>query len=1002
MKELKLKFGERYRDDKAERLIYSHDVASLPDVVEKMVIKLPQAVVQPVNVEEVVFVVNYARQHNIPIVPRGAGTSGYGGVLPVKGGIVVNTSRMRRIINVDKENMTVTVEPGVVWGQLEEYLNERGLALRLYPTSTPSATVAGWIAEGGTGIGSYEYGYIGQHVVAVKIVTPDGQVKVMTGSELDLVNRAEGITGIIVEATIKVRPKEEHLMHLAAFKNLVDLQKTLAQIKEAGLPLWHVGFVTREFVKNKLLAKNKDAAHADNMALFVYPQSREDRVKEKLLAIIQANGGLLLGDKEAQEEWNERFYPMRLKSLGPSLIPSEAVVPVANLDKILSEAEEKLPGISIEGMMVGDSEATLLCFLKGDERTSAFTIGFAKSLILLEVAQKYGGRLYSVGLYFTDMAEQVLGESTLEKLRRFKRQVDPGSIMNPGKILVENENPALLRGMMKMGRYSTGMLGVAEAFTSNKPKESNKLPGPLASAPYVCAQCGYCTEVCTLHQGFGWESASPKGKWYILKQYLEGKYELDQKMVDMLLMCTTCKKCDPVCQVNLPIMELWDMLRPILIMEKGYSTYPAFEMMGASIESDLNIWAGRKRERANWIPEDVEIKDKAPIGYWAGCTASFVETEIAEQAVRILKEGGVEFTTLGTDEGCCGIPMLVAGKHDTFEIVFRNNVENLRKRGVKELVISCPGCYAAFTHYYPHFAEKLGYGDLGIKFVHISEVVDRLVKEGKLKFKKPINKKLAWHDSCHIGRLAGIYEPPRNVLKAIPGVELVECKKNREHGSCCGSVLTRIGNPKVSNKLAADRLQEVIEAGAEALVATCPCCEVQLRVGGAKSGVNLPVIDFSSVVIEALGYEAKDTTAYMFSLWEVFEKAIDIMTRDGIVKMMGEMMPEIMQAMPNAMKPVLKGMEALPGPIQKPSLSLMEKMVPLMMPVLFPSMMPKLMPKVMELMKKEIPNMPPQMEEKLPDMLPKVMARIMPGMLAEVAPLLAPKMTEYIARKKAN
>lgn len=132
--------------------------------------------------------------------------------------------------------------------------------------------------------------------------------------------------------------------------------------------------------------------------------------------------------------------------------------------------------------------------------------------------------------------------------------------------------------------------------------------------------------------------------------------------------------------------------------------------------------------------------------------------------------------------------------------------------------------------------------------------------------------------------------------------------------------------------------------------------EVQLRVGGAKGGVHIPVIDFSSIVAEALGFESKDTTEYMFYMWGVFEKAIEIMNSEVITTMMSDMMP-----------------------------------------AMFPGMMPKLMPTVLKMMKQAIPNMPIQMEEKLPKMLPKVMAKIMPGLMAEVAPALAPKMTAYLA-----
>jgi hypothetical protein len=225
---------------------------------------------------------------------------------------------------------------------------------------------------------------------------------------------------------------------------------------------------------------------------------------------------------------------------------------------------------------------------------------------------------------------------------------------------------------------------------------------------------------------------------------------------------------------------------------------------------------------------------------------------------------------------------------------------------------------------------------------------------------------------------------------------------NREDALCCGSVLTRIGEPPVADKLGAMRVNEAVEVKADALLASCPCCEVQLRAAGQHSNIKMPVLDFTDIIVEGLGYEYQDTTDYTLFMWGIFERVLEIMTVDGIVDMMSDMMPEIMAAMPSAMQPMMKGMGALPGPVQSPALSMMEKMIPTLMPKLLPAMMPKLMPKVMELMKEYIPEMPIQMVEKLPTLLPAVMDKIMPYMLPEVAPKLAPKMTDYMRKAKVS
>ena len=154
-----------------------------------------------------VFITQFARERVIPLTPRGAATSGWGGAIPAKGGIVVDFSRMRQVLEIDKKKGVAHVQAGVIWKNLEYELNKQGLALRIYPSSAPSATVGGWVAEGGGGIGSYEYGQIGDNIESVKIVTPEGEIKTLQGNDLELVIEVEGITGMITEVVVKTRQK---------------------------------------------------------------------------------------------------------------------------------------------------------------------------------------------------------------------------------------------------------------------------------------------------------------------------------------------------------------------------------------------------------------------------------------------------------------------------------------------------------------------------------------------------------------------------------------------------------------------------------------------------------------------------------------------------------------------------------------------------------------------------------------------------------------------------
>lgn len=227
------KFGERISLDPTEMRLYSHDTASLPGMVKQLIKRVPEAVVQPSGTEDVVFITKFAREKKIPLTPRGAASSGWGGAIPTRGGIVVDFSRMRRILEVDKTKETARVEAGVIWKNLEYELNKQGLSLRVYPSSAPSATVGGWVAEGGGGIGSYEYGEVGHNIESVKLVTANGEARTVQGSDLELVTEAEAITGLITEVVVKTRKADEDVPVVAAFPDLKHLLQAVQLMKEA-------------------------------------------------------------------------------------------------------------------------------------------------------------------------------------------------------------------------------------------------------------------------------------------------------------------------------------------------------------------------------------------------------------------------------------------------------------------------------------------------------------------------------------------------------------------------------------------------------------------------------------------------------------------------------------------------------------------------------------------------------------------------------------------------
>ena len=231
--------------------------------------------------------------------------------------------------------------------------------------------------------------------------------------------------------------------------------------------------------------------------------------------------------------------------------------------------------------------------------------------------------------------------------------------------------------------------------------------------------------------------------------------------------------------------------------------------------------------------------------FYPGCMEKFVLKNLSDNYEKILRKCGMDFIKLKDLELCCGSPVLNAGYAIDFETLAEKNFKIFKEHGIKKIITPCPACFKTFRLEYPKVIENFD-----IEVEHITQTIYNSIKNGKLKLNK-INKpvKVTYHDPCHLGRYTGIYEEPREILKAL-GYEVVEMKFNREMGWCCGSGGgLRANYPELSEEISKERLNQALETKAEMIVTACPMCYSCLEL---KEKLKIKSVELSSIIVDRI------------------------------------------------------------------------------------------------------------------------------------------------------
>lgn len=372
---------------------------------------------------------------------------------------------------------------------------------------------------------------------------------------------------------------------------------------------------------------------------------------------------------------------------------------------------------------------------------------------------------------------------------------------------------------------------------------------------YLCNRCGYCREmidptrgvygICPSWEARGFESYTARGTIHIARAIYEGRLRPTKHLAEHVFSkCLLCKNCQTHCPLEVDIISVTKALRQDLF-QAGLLPEPLKER-DSDVRRNHNVFGEVSSDRTNWA-SGLELPRKGPTLYFAGCYDAYRYPQTARATVAILKEAGVDVAYLGEDEWCCGLPQLHDGNIVLAEENIKHNLDVIKKSGAKRVVTSCPGCYTALKSEYAKLIGKIPF-----EVIHISEFIAKLINAGKIASNEVVNKKVTYHDPCHLGRYEGVYEEPRKVIQAINGVELVEMQKNRENAMCCGAgTEVYIMDPDLATSIAKTRVEEAEETGAEAIVTACPMCVTNLKPAAKKAGIE--VYDLPMFIAASMG-----------------------------------------------------------------------------------------------------------------------------------------------------
>ncbi|MEI9477983.1 MAG: (Fe-S)-binding protein [Deltaproteobacteria bacterium] len=378
----------------------------------------------------------------------------------------------------------------------------------------------------------------------------------------------------------------------------------------------------------------------------------------------------------------------------------------------------------------------------------------------------------------------------------------------------------------------------------------------------ACTHCGDCLKLCPVYSQRGEEGINPRGKIQAMKKFIRSQHglwakifgpkklseEQLKKFSEMVNRCTLCGECGLGCPVSIDSRNLWLALREVLV-DLGYFPQEA-DTLRKNLLREHNILGQENAWRTEWlesmgdVPEHRYQKEKADVIFFVGCVSAYFPMvyKVTQSFVKILNRVNVDFALLGAEEWCCGFPLIAAGMRKVAQELIQHNIDKVKEKGAKRVVFACPSCYHTWHEEY----------NSEIPLLHATQFILELIREGKIQFREE-KVQVTYHDPCDLGRVSGIYQPPREILRAMPGVELVEMADHGEHCKCCGGGGNlEMVDPELSAALAREKIKQIQATGTPIVITACQQCIRTIMTTARREKIPIKAHSITEFVLKQM------------------------------------------------------------------------------------------------------------------------------------------------------